>query len=113
MSKHGSLVSKNVTCHVSRSKQDIARLLCALGWEERYIDGQREALAELGGERSPGTVFVATIDGHVAGYISVAFYRWNRLGQIHGLVGILHGCLEHRTMYSEAIAWPSIEAIAA
>ena len=29
------------------------------------------------------------------------------------LVGILHGCLEHRTLYSEAIAWPHQMAVAA
>lgn len=29
------------------------------------------------------------------------------------LVGILHGCLAHRTRYSEPIAWPGVEEVAA
>lgn len=29
------------------------------------------------------------------------------------LVGILHGCLVHRAPYSEAIAWPTVEEVAA
>lgn len=29
------------------------------------------------------------------------------------LVGILHGCLAHRTCYSESVAWPSVEEVAA
>ncbi|MBV9282406.1 MAG: GNAT family N-acetyltransferase [Chloroflexi bacterium] len=60
-------------------------MLEALGWAERYIDGQIEALEGLGHEGSPGTAFVAEHDERVVGFISVAFYRWNRLGQIHGL----------------------------
>jgi hypothetical protein len=29
------------------------------------------------------------------------------------LVGMLHGCLSHRALYSEAAAWPGIEEVAA
>jgi hypothetical protein len=29
------------------------------------------------------------------------------------LVGILHGCLEHRCRYSETVAWPSLGQAAA
>jgi transposase len=52
-----------------------------------------------------------------------AYYRSHRTrGHTHHqalralanrLVGILHGCLEHRCFYSEAVAWPSAGQVAA
>ena len=34
-------------------------------------------------------------------------------GLANRLVGILHGCLAHRTLYDEATAWPTVEPAAA
>jgi ribosomal protein S18 acetylase RimI-like enzyme len=60
-------------------------ILQQLGWEERYLTGQSEALEALSRDDRRGAGYVATHDQRVIAFISVAFHRWNRLGQIHGL----------------------------
>ncbi|HEY7175816.1 MAG TPA: GNAT family N-acetyltransferase [Micromonosporaceae bacterium] len=62
----------------------VSALLGSVGWEQRYIDGQLGAVAQLGSS-SDGCVYVCTADGHVTGFVSAVLARWNMLGQIHGL----------------------------
>ncbi|RKR92886.1 ribosomal protein S18 acetylase RimI-like enzyme [Micromonospora pisi] len=62
----------------------VSAVLGSLGWEQRYIDGQLGAVARLAFS-SDGCVYVATMDGHVVGYVAAVLARWNMLGQIHGL----------------------------
>jgi ribosomal protein S18 acetylase RimI-like enzyme len=64
-----------ITRYTADHKSGITRLLIDTGWESRYIDGQLDA-----------RVFTAFIQADLVGYASVEFYRWNRLGQLHGLV---------------------------
>ncbi|MGH3660288.1 MAG: GNAT family N-acetyltransferase [Micromonosporaceae bacterium] len=65
-------------------KAGVASVLAALGWEQRHVDGQLAAVAEFSGS-ADGSVLVAVEESVVAGYVSVGFEAWNRLGQIHGL----------------------------
>jgi ribosomal protein S18 acetylase RimI-like enzyme len=62
----------------------VAGLLARHGWEERYIRGQLDALGRI--ERSEyGGSYVAVVDRHAAGFVSIEVHRWNRLAQIQGL----------------------------
>lgn len=64
----------------------IAGVLEHVGWERQYIDGQLAAARTFATDTVNSRVFVAHYNEVVSGYISVQFYQWNRLSQIHGLV---------------------------
>ena len=69
---------------VDSDRPSVQALLQAIGWEPQYIQGQLDSLSVL--HRDPhGRVLVATAEAGLAGYVSVLFARWNRLGQVHGL----------------------------
>jgi ribosomal protein S18 acetylase RimI-like enzyme/uncharacterized protein YndB with AHSA1/START domain len=62
----------------------IRALLDKHGWGRDYIDGQVASISAL--SQSPsGFTAVYVDDRALAGFISVQFYEWNRLSQIHGL----------------------------
>jgi len=63
----------------------IAGLLAAIGWEQRYVDGQLQAIEAFAGDSANAGVWVAFADTTFAGYVTVQFYAWNRLAQLHGL----------------------------
>lgn len=63
----------------------IAQVLVRIGWEPQYIDGQIQAIEAFAQDADHAAVFVAFQDGVFAGYVSIQFYTWNRLAQIHGL----------------------------
>ena len=62
----------------------VRAILEGIGWEARYVEGQLAALDTFacGAE---GAAYVASADGRVAGFASVEYRAWNRLGQIQGL----------------------------
>ncbi len=62
----------------------IQALLAAIGWEAQYIEGQTASLSALHGDPN-ARVVVALAGAALAGFVSVAFAPWNRLGQVHGL----------------------------
>lgn len=64
----------------------IAQVLSNVGWEQRYITGQLDAIRTFAGDTTNARVYVAYFDETFAGYISIRFAEWNRLAQIHGLV---------------------------
>ncbi len=70
----------------SEHREAIAAVLINVGWEQRYIDGQLLAVEQFAMDAKDAAVFVAHQGAVFAGYISVQFYSWNRLSQIHGLV---------------------------
>lgn len=63
----------------------IAQVLRNIGWEQRYIDGQLQAVDVFAKDSDHSGVFVAYLGDTFAGYISIQFYQWNKLSQIHGL----------------------------
>ncbi len=63
----------------------IARLLAVIGWEQRYVDGQLQAIEAFARDGHNAGVWVAYEERAFAGYITVQFYAWNRLAQLHGL----------------------------
>jgi ribosomal protein S18 acetylase RimI-like enzyme len=67
-------------------RDDIAQALTLTGWERRYVDGQLKAVDVFAADSENSRVFVAHQREFFAGYITVQFYEWNRLSQIHGLV---------------------------
>jgi ribosomal protein S18 acetylase RimI-like enzyme len=62
----------------------VSALLQEHGWSEPQIAGQLEALAALA-RSEDGLTLIATIDGELAGLLSVQIHNWNRLAQIQGL----------------------------
>ena len=60
-------------------------LMKSAGWNERQIEGQLSAIHRLTKEED-GEVLVAKVGNELSGYISVEFHKWNRLGQIQGLI---------------------------
>ncbi|HML20335.1 MAG TPA: GNAT family N-acetyltransferase [Aggregatilinea sp.] len=66
--------------------ESIAGILERIGWERQYIDGQLAAVRAFATDTVDSRVFVAHYNEVFSGYISVQFYQWNRLSQIHGLV---------------------------
>jgi ribosomal protein S18 acetylase RimI-like enzyme len=62
----------------------VRHVLQTLGWEQRFVDGQLEAIARPSAV-AEGCVYVAVDRSGVVGYASAVFERWNRLGHIHGL----------------------------
>lgn len=70
------------------SKEQILQLkalLSLIGWHQRQIEGQIEAIEKFLKETNCVVLF-ALEKQHIIGYISAQFYAWNNLGQIHGLV---------------------------
>lgn len=63
----------------------IGQVLVNIGWEQRYIDGQLAAVKTFADDDN-AAVFVGYLGDEFAGYLSIQFYLWNRLAQIHGLV---------------------------
>jgi len=86
-----------------------AQVLITIGWEQRYIDGQLAAVKAFA-EDDNAAVFVGYLDDGFSGYLSVQFYQWNRLGQIHGLVvdpsarrrGVAAGLVRHAEEFVHA-----------
>ena len=65
-------------------RQAVRRILLTNGWEERYIIGQLEGVESLAADVHGG-VWLAQMEDTLAGFVSLQFYAWNRLAQIHGL----------------------------
>ncbi len=94
--------------YASEYRQLIGALLAHIGWEERYITGQLDAVDSFANDSEHCRVFVATLAGAFAGYVSVQFYSWNRLAQIHGLAvepalqrkGIAAGLVQHAESFT-------------
>lgn len=64
---------------------ETSELLQQLNWTENQIHGQIETIKRLY-ETKNGKVCIARWSDQTVGYLSVEYYEWNRLGQIHGLV---------------------------
>ena len=62
----------------------IAALLRAHGWAEQYVAGQLDAVATLAASEN-GATLVATVDGSLAGFVSIELHSWNGLAQLQGL----------------------------
>lgn len=76
----------------------IANVLKNVGWEPQYIDGQLAAIRTFAAETADSRVLVAYYADVFSGFISVQFYQWNRLSQIHGLV--VDPAMRHRGIAS-------------
>jgi ribosomal protein S18 acetylase RimI-like enzyme len=63
----------------------ISQLLELVGWNQRQINGQIEAITKFIDGKDSVVLFAINCD-EVIGYACAQFYSWNRLGQIHGLV---------------------------
>jgi len=74
-----------VTLFTLSDRLPVQELLHSIGWQDSYVTGQLEAITNLA-EASQGSVFVARSNRAFAGYVSIEFYSWNRLSQLHGLV---------------------------
>ena len=66
-------------------KERLDDLMKSAGWNERQIEGQLSAIHRLAKEED-GEVLVAKAGNELFGYILVEFHKWNRLGQIQGLI---------------------------
>lgn len=72
-------------CYSPKHRPAIRQILVTIGWEERYIQGQLEAVETLARDAEHGGVWVAQVGDSIGGYVSLQFYDWNRLAQLHGL----------------------------
>jgi ribosomal protein S18 acetylase RimI-like enzyme len=85
----------------------VAALLRDHAWSAGQIRGQLEALRSLAASED-GVALIATLDGALAGFISLQIHRWNGLAQIHGLaVGsdlLRRGCATRLVAAVEAVA---------
>ncbi|MBN1287970.1 MAG: GNAT family N-acetyltransferase [Anaerolineae bacterium] len=80
-----ALSELSITQYRTEHRVLISQVLANIGWERRYIDGQLQAIDAFAGDAENCRVFVASLSDHFAGYVSIQFYAWNRLAQIHGL----------------------------
>ena len=71
--------------YTTRDREGVREVLRAIGWEDRYVQGQLAALDEAVSGSGDMQALVAAAQNSVLGFASVAFAAWNRLGQIHGL----------------------------
>lgn len=71
--------------YLSEHRADIAQILVHIGWEQRYIEGQLQSIDTFAADTENAHVVVARANDVVVGFITVQFYQWNRLAQIHGL----------------------------
>jgi ribosomal protein S18 acetylase RimI-like enzyme len=71
--------------YVPEHRSHIADLLVAIGWEVRYVDGQLGSIDSMARDEENARVFVASLDDVFGGFVTVEFYAWNRLAQLHGL----------------------------
>jgi ribosomal protein S18 acetylase RimI-like enzyme len=63
----------------------IRTLLDAVDWEERYVQGQLEAV-ERGWNEPDAATYVSELSHDITGFVAVGLSRWNMLGRIDGLV---------------------------
>lgn len=66
-------------------RETLARLLRAVGWEERYVSGQLAALDAVSLDPEHRRILLAWSDDLPLGFVSVQFHGWNCLGQLQGL----------------------------
>jgi ribosomal protein S18 acetylase RimI-like enzyme len=66
-------------------QQQISDLLHTVGWSDAQIKGQLDSIVTFLAD-SDSAVYVSKDGEKITGYATCQLYRWNRLGQIHGLV---------------------------
>ena len=76
------IVRPEIFSHIEQ--RHIFNLLSNIGWNDAQITGQEQSILHFLQDRD-SVVFFALEGDQVAGYATCQFYRWNRLGQIHGL----------------------------
>jgi ribosomal protein S18 acetylase RimI-like enzyme len=67
------------------NEQSLRELIQLVGWNDSQIEGQLSSIKTLAND-SNGYVLLSKYENEILGYVSVQFYEWNKLGQIHGLV---------------------------
>lgn len=72
--------------YAPKDSNDIRTALELVGWAEQFVEGQLSSIQVFATNTEHARVHVAVIAGQVAGFSTVLFEPWNRLGQIHGLV---------------------------
>jgi ribosomal protein S18 acetylase RimI-like enzyme len=63
----------------------IRLILEKIGWSENFVMGAEIAADIFSRDTVNSRAFVAFLDGKGVGFLSVQFYEWNRLAQIHSL----------------------------
>lgn len=91
----------SISRFLPQHRELIARLLTKIGWEDRYIDGQLQAVEAFARDDQNARVFVASEGEVFAGYVAVQFYEWNRLSQLHGLA--VDPSMRHRGIASRLV----------
>lgn len=66
-------------------QQQLSDLLHSVGWSEAQIKGQVDSIVSFLADVD-SAVFISKDGEKITGYATCQLYRWNRLGQVHGLV---------------------------
>lgn len=72
--------------YIAEDSSDVRAVLGQVGWAEQFVEGQLTSVQTFAANTEFARVHVAVIAGQVAGFSTVLFEPWNRLGQLHGLV---------------------------
>ena len=75
----------SITGYSSAHQSAIRRILERIGWEEQYIAAAERNVEAFSNDSRLHSVFLATINSSVVGFIFARFHEWNQLAQIEGL----------------------------
>ena len=75
-----------VRSYVPQDLGNMRTVLRRVGWAEQFVQGQLSSIQTFAADTDHARVYASVIEGQVAGFGTVLFSPWNRLGQIHGLV---------------------------